>query len=143
MSQENGVQQASKAFYAALNRMAHGDAGPMAEVWSNSASATAQHPIGGRSLGSAEVHSSYAKVAAVASGGHIELADQLIDMDGDMAVETGVEKGSLTIGGHKATIDHRVTDVYRSEQGAWKLRHHHTDPSPGLLDVLAQLKKAG
>lgn len=142
MSRENDVRQASLAFYAALNRMANGDAGPMAEVWSTSASATAQHPIGGRDLGSATVLSSFAKVASIVGGGHIELADQMIDLSEDMAVETGVEKGSLTIGGHPAVIDHRVTNIYRLEQGAWKLRHHHTDLSPALLDALARLKKA-
>jgi hypothetical protein len=33
MSTENEVRQASKQFYAALNRMANGDAASLAEIW--------------------------------------------------------------------------------------------------------------
>lgn len=45
------VRKASEQFYAALNRMLNGDAGPMADIWSHSAVVTTMHPIGGREVG--------------------------------------------------------------------------------------------
>ena len=68
--------------------------------------------------------------------------DQRIDIGSDMAVETGVETGSLVIAGHAATIHHRVTNVYRRRDGDWKLAHHHTDLSEAMLDVLKRLGAA-
>lgn len=142
MSSLNDVLAASKEFYAALNRMAEGDANAMADVWAVRGSATAQHPIGGRDTGYDEIIASFAKVAEIAGGGTIRLEDQTIDIGTDMAVETGNEVGTLVIAGHEATINHRVTNVYRLEDGAWRLTHHHTDKSPGMLDILAQLTEA-
>jgi ketosteroid isomerase-like protein len=139
MSKESEVKEASEKFYAALNKMANGDAGPMSDAWTKSKNATAQHPIGGRTLGRDSVLESFAKVASIAKGGNIAIVDQQIDVGEDMAVETGIEKGNITLAGHTAVIDQRVTNVYRLEKGVWKLQHHHTDLSPAMLDVLAKL----
>jgi ketosteroid isomerase-like protein len=51
----------------------------------------------------------------------------------------GVEQGQLKLAGHQAAIEHRVTNVYQREAGAWKLVHHHTDTSPAMLDILKRL----
>lgn len=51
MSTEHEIRAASTSFYAALNRMAKGEAGAMESVWSHSAEVTALHPIGGREAG--------------------------------------------------------------------------------------------
>ena len=139
MSSIDDVHAASTDFYAALNRMAEGDATAMASVWAARESATAQHPIGGRDTGYDQIIASFAKVAEIAGGGIIRLEDQSIDIGADMAVETGIEIGTLVIGGHEATINHRVTNVYRHEDGAWKLTHHHTDMSLGMLEILERL----
>ncbi|SMX47919.1 YybH family protein [Maliponia aquimaris] len=139
MSSTTEVLAASKAFYAALNRMAQGDATAMASVWATQGCTTAQHPIGGRDTGYETIISSFARVAGIAGGGEIRLVDQTIEAGTDMAVETGVEVGTLVIAGHEATLDHRVTNVYCLQDGAWKLMHHHTDTSPGMLDILERL----
>lgn len=139
MSAQDEVQKASQQFYAALNRMANGDARPMAEVWSHGATVTAMHPIGGRQVGWDGVRSSFDKVAQLASGGKVELKDQLIHVSGDLAYEVGVEQGQLKLSGHPVNIEHRVTNVYQREAGGWKMIHHHTDTSPAMLDVLRKL----
>ena len=142
MSATTEVRDASQKFYDALNRMAAGDAAPMADVWVRDGAVSAQHPIGGRDQGYETVIASFAKVAEIAGGGEIRLVDQRIDIGSDMAVETGVETGSLVIAGHAATIHHRVTNVYRRQDGDWKLAHHHTDLSEAMLDVLKRLGAA-
>lgn len=142
MSATEDVRAASKTFYAALNSMAAGDAAPMTHAWAAGSIVSAQHPIGGRSEGYDTVMASFAKVAEIAGGGEIRLLDQRIDAGSDMAVETGVEAGTLVLAGHQTTLHHRVTNVYRRVEGGWKLAHHHADVSPAMLDVLKRLSEA-
>ena len=142
MSTEDEVRQASKRFYAALNRMANGDASPMADVWSHSASVTTMHPIGGREVGWDAVEGPWRQVAGLASEGRITLANQHIHATDDMAVEVGDEQGQFTLAGEKVSVEHRVTNVYRREAGEWKVVHHHTDLSPAMVEVLGRLQAA-
>ena len=142
MTDLNAIRAASKAFYAALNVIAHGDDTAMKSVWAKDENVTAQHPIGGRDTGYDAIAASFAKVAGIAGGGDIRLEDQAIDVGQDMAIETGVEIGTLIIAGHEAMIHHRVTNVYRHDRGAWKLAHHHTDLSPSMLKILERLSDA-
>jgi len=142
MSSEDEVRATSAQFYAALNSMMAGDAAPLAEVWSHSASVSTMHPIGGREAGWDEVRGSFEQVAQLASGGHGELRDQSIQVAGDMAYEVGVEQGQATLAGEQIAIEHRVTNVYRREAGGWKIVHHHTDLSPAMLDLLGRLQAA-
>jgi ketosteroid isomerase-like protein len=139
MSTEDEVAEASRQFYAGLNRMANGDASPLADIWSHGAGVTALHPIGGRQVGWEAVRASFEQVAQLASSGEIELKDQLIHVVGDVAYEVGVETGHLNLAGHEVAIEIRVTNIYQREAGAWKMTHHHTDPSPAMLDVLSRL----
>jgi hypothetical protein len=113
MSTEDEVRKASKQFYAGLNRMANGDAGPLADIWSHSAAVTTMHPIGGREVGWDAVRGSFAQVAQLASDGRIGLKDQLIHVAGDVACEVGVEHGQLKLAGQRVIIEHRVTNIYQ------------------------------
>ena len=134
------AQEASSQFYAALNRMANGDASTLADIWSHGADVTTMHPIGGMEVGWDAVKSSWEQVAAIASDGKITLKDQRIRVVGDLAYEVGIEQGKFKLGGHQASVEHRVTNIYERQGGAWKIVHHHTDPSPAMLDILGKLK---
>lgn len=140
MSAEDEVRKASKQFYAGLNRVVNGDAGPLADSWSHSASATTMHPIGGREVGWDAVRGSFEQVAEISSEGKIELKDQLIRVAGDVAYEVGIEQGQLKLAGHQTSIEHRVTNIYERVAEAWKIVHHHTDISPAMCDVLSRLQ---
>jgi ketosteroid isomerase-like protein len=142
MTNPDDVRRASVAFYDALNKMAHGDDTAMQNAWVKGNGVTAQHPIGGRDIGFDTVMASFSKVAEIAGGGDIRLEEQSINTGSDMAVETGVEVGTLIIAGHEAKIEHRVTNVYQRQEGAWKLAHHHTDLSPSMLKILERLTEA-
>ena len=142
MSSEDEVRTASAQFYAALNSMMAGDAAPLADAWSHSASVSTMHPIGGRQTGWDEVRGSFEQVAQLASGGHAELRDQSLQVAGDMAYEVGIEQGQATLAGEQITIEQRVTNVYRREAGGWKMVHHHTDLSAAMLDLLSRLQAA-
>ena len=140
MSTEDDVRKASTQFYASLNRMVGGDSAAMADIWSHNAAVTALHPIGGRDIGWDAVKGSFEKVAQLASGGNVELNDQLIRVVGEMAYEVGIEHGQIKLAGQLVSIEHRVTNIYQREAGAWKIVHHHTDTSAAMLDILSSLQ---
>jgi ketosteroid isomerase-like protein len=140
MSTDDEVRAASAQFYAALNRMANGDASQLSDIWSHSAGVTTMHPIGGREAGWDKVRGSFEQVAQIASAGRIRLDDQVITVVGDLAYELGYERGAATFAGQQVSLDHRVTNIYRREAGHWKIVHHHADVSPAMLDVLNRLQ---
>jgi len=139
MSAEDEVRKASEKFYAALNLMLKGNAGPLADIWSHGATVTTMHPVGGLEIGWEKVKDTWEKVAKLASDGRVKLNDPLIQVSGDIAYEVGTEEGQTKLAGHPVSIKHRVTNIYRREGGEWKVVHHHTDVSPMMLDVLSRL----
>ena len=140
MSAENEVRQASEQFYAALNRVGNGDASSMPDIWSHSATVTTMHPLGGREVGWDEVKGPWEQVAQLCSDAQFNLSDQLIQVSGDMAYEVGTEQGQCKIAGDQVTFNHRVTNIYRRENGAWKIVHHHSDVAPAMVAVLSRLQ---
>ncbi|WP_309684363.1 nuclear transport factor 2 family protein [Polaromonas sp.] len=140
-TEEEEVRKASGQFYAAISRMVSGDAASLADVWSHSEAVTTMHPIGGRQVGWNEVRESFEQVAHISTDGQVKLEDQMIQVAGDMAYELGVERGQIKLGGHPVSIDHRATNIYRREAGAWKVFHHHTDMAPAMQDVLKRLQE--
>ena len=142
MSAHDDVRAASTQFYAALNRMTDGDASSMADVWSHEGYVTTMHPIGGRETGWDEVRGSFDGVAELASGGRVELREQRVQVVGDLAYEVGIESGQATIAGERLAIEQRVTNVYRRENGTWRMVHHHSDISPAMVDMLRRLQAA-
>jgi ketosteroid isomerase-like protein len=141
METETEVRDASKRFYSALNEMVGGKNAPMADAWAHDGSVSTMHPIGGRETGWDQVRASFEGFGNMATGGHVELVDQKLQVADDMACEIGVERGHATIAGEKVTFEQRVTNVYRREAGTWKIVHHHSDPSPSMMDRLARLQK--
>jgi ketosteroid isomerase-like protein len=138
--EEDEVRKSSERFYAAMNRMVNGDAGPLADSWSHGAAVTAMHPIGGRVVGWENVRHSFEQVAQVASDGRVKLVDQIVQVTGDVACELGVERGQIKLAGQLVHIDNRVTNIYRRESGSWKVVHHHVDASPAMLEIIGRLQ---
>jgi ketosteroid isomerase-like protein len=140
MSETDGVRKASDQFYSALNRMAVGETDSMENIWQHQDSVSTMHPIGGRETGWEAVKGSFNGVAGVASGGKVELKDQLVRVVGDLAYEIGNEEGELTVSGKQIKIDQRVTNIYQKEGGSWKLVHHHADISPAMVEIISSLQ---
>ena len=49
------------------------------------------------------------------------------DVVGDMAYTVGLEHSSLSVDGQPRTFTLRATQVYRREDGEWKVAHRHGD----------------
>ncbi|MFE7170001.1 YybH family protein [Streptomyces sp. NPDC057616] len=52
---------------------------------------------------------------------------QSYDVVGDMAYTTGLEHTSTSVDGEPRTYTLRVTQVYRREDGEWRVAHRHGD----------------
>ena len=137
MALEDEIRQASEQFYAALNRTINGDSGSMMEVWSHGSDVTALHPLGGRETGWREVRASWEQVAQEFSDGQVSLEELVVvPLAADVAYTLGTEHGQAKLGDERVGIDWRVTNIYRREEGEWKMVHHHTDVSHALVEVL-------
>ena len=137
MAVEDEIRQASEQFYAALNRTINGDPGPIMEVWSHGSDITALHPLGGRETGWREVRASWEQVAQEFSDGQVSIEGLVVvPLSDDVAYTLGTERGQATLGDERVGIDWRVTNIYRREEGEWKIVHHHTDVSPAVVEAL-------
>jgi ketosteroid isomerase-like protein len=139
MPAQDDVKAASDRFYSALSRM---DVEQLPEIWSHGDSVTTMHPMGGEQVGWQAVRESFEQAAGAMTDAHVEIVDQIIEVGGDMAYEVGVERGSAKVAGEAISIEHRVTNVYRLEDGGWKLVHHHTDVSAAMVDILQRSQAA-
>jgi len=137
MAVEDEIRQASEQFYAALNSVINGDPEPMMEVWSHGSEVTAMHPLGGREIGWEEVRASWEQVAQAFSDGQVSLDGLVVvPLSDDVGYTLGSENGQAKVGDETLVIDWRVTNIYRREEGEWKMVHHHTDVSPAVVEVL-------
>jgi len=137
MAVEDEIQQASERFYAAINRAINGDPAPMREVWSHGSDATTMHPLGGRETGWEEARASWEQAAQAFSDGQVSLDGlTVVPLSDDVAYTLGNEHGQAKLAEETVGIDWRVTNIYRREEGEWKVVLHHTDVSPTLVEAL-------
>jgi uncharacterized protein (TIGR02246 family) len=135
---EDDVRAASDQFYRALNAMANGDAGSMASIWSHADDVTTMHPIGGREEGWEAVSDSWDGVAAASTDGTVSRTDQVVRVVGDAAYELCTESASMTFAGEPSSLEVRATNVYRKENGEWKMVHHHSDFDAEFAEKVAK-----
>jgi len=137
MAVEDEIRQTSEQFYDALNRMINGDPEPMMEVWSHGSDVATMHPLGGRETGWEEVRANWEQVAQGFSEGEVSIEDLVVvPLSDDVAYTLGTEQGQAKLGDETVSIDWRATNIYRREEGEWKMVLHHTDVSPALVEAL-------
>ena len=131
--EEQAVRKAAAQFYDALNVMFAGDLEPMKEVWSHADDVTYMGPGGGFRVGWTEVLQDWEKQAAMELGGKVEAVDMRVVVAHDLAITQNYEVGeNKDEDGKTLTVRIRATNVFRKEQGAWKMISHHTDLLPHL-----------
>jgi ketosteroid isomerase-like protein len=105
----------------------NGDAGPRLEIWSR----TEPVSLFGAwlsNVGWPDVSRTFEELATRFSNCRsfdIELV--AADAKGDLAYTVAYEHTSVTVQGEPRTYTLRVTQVYRREQGEWKVVHRHGD----------------
>ena len=119
--------------HSALNVMFTGELRPMKEVRSHKDDVTYMGPGGGFRLGWKDVLLDWEIQATLKLGGQVEPKDMRITVGRDLAIVSNYEIGhNVTADGkaHKVTI--RATNLFRNENGKWKMIGHHTDVLPFL-----------
>ena len=108
----------------------NGDPGPRLDIWST------REPVSvfgaWRSVfGQEEVRDVFHKLAEAFSN-CTSHAYEIVTADvvGDMAYTVGHERTQASINGEPRQYVLRVTQVYRRENGDWKVAHRHADTAP-------------
>ena len=105
----------------------NGDAGPRFEIWSTREPVTVlgawKVAIGRQEVGELFrlLEDSFSDCTSYA---HDVVG---ADVSGDMAYTVGYEHTSASVNGEPRTYTLRVTQVYRREDGEWKVAHRHAD----------------
>ena len=131
--QTASVQQATEGFYAALNKMFVGEVAPMEAVWSHRDDVVYVGPSGGIHVGWANVKPIWKEQADLKLGGEIKIKDMHVVAGADMAIVVNYEVGQNTINGETQQVELRATNIFRNEDGQWKMIGHHTDLLPWLV----------
>ena len=128
------VEAAVSQFYVALNAMFTGDLSLMKDVWSHGDDVTYMGPGGGFQVGWSQVLAEWEAQAAMKIGGQVEAEDMRITVGTTIAVTHNFERGEnmLAGAGQPQAVSIRATNIFRKENGTWKMIAHHTDRLPFL-----------
>jgi len=130
-SSADGVMAANAKFYAALNAMFTGDAAPMAAIWSHADDATYMGPDGKFAHGWNEIGANWTRQAGLKLGGHVGPVEAQAVVGRDIGVVSLYEEGENTnANGKVVKVRMRATNIFRLEDGSWKMIGHHTDLLP-------------
>jgi len=127
---EDEIRNATMRFYVALNSALHSDLNPMSATWSHRADVSNLSAVGGRSVGWNEVHADFKNMARLYPGGNIGPRDIHVVVGRDIGYSVCTETGQLrSPDGPMVSFNQRATNIFRLEDGKWKMVHHHVDPS--------------
>jgi ketosteroid isomerase-like protein len=115
------------ALYEAEVALHNGDAAPRRALWSRSEPVSV---LGAwrNANGQQELHelfSSLERSFSDCTSYEVEL--HAFDVAGDMAYTAGLEHTSASVDGQPRSYTLRATQVYRREDGEWKVSHRHAD----------------
>lgn len=131
-SDESTVEEAAAGFYTALNAMFTGDVDPMKDVWSHAEDVTFMGPDGSVKVGWNEVLANLDVQTQMKLGGEIRHEPIMATVGEDLAVMQCREVGENVIDGKPIAVSLRATNVFRKENGVWKMISHQTDKLPFL-----------
>ena len=115
---------------AAAQAYVTGDPQPLGDIVAQDGAATFFGPRGGQVSGAKEVWHRYeTDASAFAPGGRTNF--EILDMAAgdDVAYWVGLQRASVVMGdaAEPAPMDLRITEVFRRENGTWRMVHRHAD----------------
>lgn len=133
-TQKNQVELelAVKEFYKALNAIFVGDVSPMENLWSHSDDTTYLSPEGGILKGWKEIQKAWNRQANLNLKGEIEPQELHLIQEGNIGVAQNFEVGKNYVDGKPVEVRIRALNLFRKENGGWKMISHQTDLLPFL-----------
>lgn len=116
---------------AAAGAYVSGEASPLVRLLAVDSPATLFAPRGGVVQGAAEVGARYVDDAdGFRAPGRTQLEVLQVGASGDLAYWVGVQHATVQTDDmpRPGPLALRVTEIFRRENGAWKLVHRHADP---------------
>jgi ketosteroid isomerase-like protein len=105
----------------------NGDAGPRRALWSREEPVSVlgawRNAFGQQQID--ELFAALGRSFSDCTAYRVEM--QAYDVVGDMAYTAGLEHTTASVDGQPRTYTLRATQVYRREQGAWRVAHRHGD----------------
>jgi hypothetical protein len=127
-SPQDEIRSATMRYYVALNSLLHGDIAPMEVVWSHRSDISNLGTGGDRTMGWNGVHTYYQNLGRQNLGGKVTPEDVSVVTQGTMGYSVCTERGQIrSPEGPMTNYNQRSTNVFRLEEGKWKLVHHHVD----------------
>ena len=112
----------------------NGDFAPLAAILTDASPASFFSPAGDVTEGGTAVAGRYAKDAGAFDAGSTSDLDMLhFDSSGDLGYWVGYQVAEVRMKGKPdpVAMKIRVTEIFRREDGAWKMVHRHADmPKP-------------
>ncbi|MBT5954566.1 SnoaL-like domain-containing protein [bacterium] len=122
------IKNAVDSFYTALNDMlSTGNLTPMFDIWSHADDTFYMGPVGGTQKGWKEIKKVWEDQAKMNLGFNVIPSDIHTVIGSDIAFTQNYENAE---GPNKTPEDRvkiRATNIFRKENGQWKMISHHTD----------------
>ena len=130
---EDFLAQTLQRHALATTGVRNGDATPLIEMLSTREPVTLFPAAQPAKRGWAEVSQAFQRVASLyANSTPVTFELVAAGVSGDLAYMVGYERGAASVGGGPVeSVDLRVTQVYRREEGEWRVAHRHGDTVSG------------
>lgn len=117
-----------QAFFDALNEMFKGNIDPMLSLWSHRQDTVYMGPNHKVLIGWSDIRPSWEFQGGLKMGGEISVTERHITEGSELAVVHHVAEATHLSPAGEGAISLRGTNVFRKEDGVWKLIAHHSDP---------------
>jgi ketosteroid isomerase-like protein len=125
--QEEDIHTAVTEFYDALNEIFAGNVNSMIAIWSHSEDVTYLGPQGGILVGWERVLKAWKEQAQLKLKGRVEPDDLHVIKIGNIGIIQNYEVGSNNVNGRIEKVRIRATNIFKKEDGKWKMISHQTD----------------
>ena len=140
MSAADDFQQIVKQVETARHHYHVGDSAPFKALWSHADDVTLLGAVGAYAKGWEQVGPRLDRVAArFREGRGWSIEPLAMGMSGDLAYTVHIERSEVRVAGRDefSPVALRVTQIYRHEEGTWKIIHRHADAIMERIEVTA------
>jgi ketosteroid isomerase-like protein len=144
LSVTDDFQQIVKQLETAGHHYHAGDPAPFKALWSHANDVTLLGAVGAYAKGWEQVGPRLDRVAVhFREGRGWSIEPLAMGMSGDLTYTVHIERSEVRVAGRDefSPVALRVTQIYRHEEGTWKIIHRHADAIMEKIEVTATLQQ--